>query len=546
MYIKNTMEHTKSKCDHVKQVALNYFQKVNYTNISNHEISANKFYLANVIDSKVSVSWNNDSHLDFHIIESSFSKFLHLLKELAKNKEDTRDLEALIGPLFCHFYWEILRADRAEQATNFFKMHVSSIDKTKCDETVKDLINAISNNSLILSSLKETFRSNKYAVKLSEKSIKSLKKFIIQECDMVFLEVLQYWFEIIETEEEKNNDEDEEIKDTEMLCNGVSYANTRDLTNAIMTLKSQTQPIYVANIGNIKNDVTCGLLNRQNNLAVYCHTNSIFVRSLGVLRDLEYDASQEMAYCGHKSRIYDVNIIKNYPLLVSASGDTTVHFVDLHTHELKHICKGHDNPVLRVKSNINGTYIASGCNTGTVRLWPVDTGRTARIFAGHKQEVTGVDFHPNSIYIATCSGDSHIRMWNIADATPVRLFCGSKGPVYTVAFSPAGRFLASAGNDERVRIWDLVACKQVVEMKTGSEPVTSLVWSSDEEFLVSGSTDASVRTWNFKNILKCPSETEIHEPMCCSTLSPKLMSIEYCNETFGCLCVDSKKSTRLS
>lgn len=540
------MEHTKSKCDHVKQVALNYFQRVNYTNISNHEITANKFVQANVIDSKVSVCWNNDSHLDFHIIDSSFSKFLHWLKELAKNKEDTRDLEALIGPLFCHFYWEILRADRAEQATNFFKMHVSSIDKTKCDETVKDLINAISNNSLSLSTLKETFRSNKYAVKLSEKSIQSLKKFIAEECDMVFLEVLQFWFEVIETEEEKNQEEAEEVKDTEMLCTGVSYANARDLKNAIMALKSQTQPLYIANISNIKNDVTCGLLNRQNNIAVYCHTNSIFVQSLGVLRDLDYDDSQEIALRGHTSQIYDVNIIKNRPLLVSASGDTTVRILDLQTQELKHVCKGHDNPVYRVKSSLNGAYIASGSSDGTVRMWPVETGNTVRVLAGHKQEVTGVDFHPNSIYLATCAVDSYIRMWNITDATPVRLFCGSKGPVYAVAFSPAGRFLASAGNDERVRIWDLVACKQVVEMRAGPEPVTCLTWSSNEDFLVSGSTDASVRTWNFKNIMKCPSETEVHEPMSCSTLNPKLLSIEYCNETFGCLCVDSKKSTLLS
>lgn len=554
----------RSRSDSVKHVVSSYFKKRNYTSISSEEIPLDKFHLANIIESKVSrpnsilyASWRNDCFA----IDKNYSKFVTWLKELAELRKDTTDLEALIGPLFCHLYLEILRGveedqhlravkkeqivqeEKEDPALNFFKKYVSTVDKNKCDDAVKELIDAVTinyttnlsnsistNHSINLDNLKETLRSNKYVLNLSINSANLLKKFVVEHCHITFLEVLQSWFEIGVADKEQEEVVMKEVNDTrsESVCN-----ETVKLRNAIATIKRDISLTYTVNLSNINGNISCGLIDRKTNLIAYSHSNSIFLKSTDTLRQLQGSDCRDIVIRAHTGRIYDMSLIRDGSnLLVSASSDKTVGLLDLNTYEKKCVLKGHNYPIYCVAPSSNGAYVASGSYDSTVRLWNLERGSTVRVLGAHKHEVTCVDFHPNCIYFLSASTDKTVRMWNVSDATPVRLFIGSKAAVYSASFSPDGRYIASASGDHHLRVWDVVSSKQLAEIKMGAEPVTRIVWSSDQKTLLAGTISGLLKSWDFEKLLKSNQDS-----IWSTSLNARLLCIEHCFESFASLTV---------
>lgn len=555
----------RSQNDSVKHVVSSYLHNMNYTKVNCEDIPLEKFRLSNVIENKIRrpnsalkvelcacTSTTNVCecyYLVRNAIINSYTKFLTWLKVLSKSKKDIADLEALVGPLFCHLYIEILcgkqdagkkeQAIRDDDAMKFFKRYVAAVDRNKCDDIVKHFIISVGNSYEMsinnasfnnypksLNKLKEHLRANKHSLPLSVTSEAMLKKFIVDHCHVVFLDVLQSWFQIDITDNVEQLDE--VIKD---LCCGFPRGGINTLQDAISSIKNISF-IYTVNLSNTKDTISCGLIDRKSQLIAYSHNNSIFVRPTDTTRTLPGAKCKEVVLRGHTGRIYDMDLVRgNSSLLVSASNDRTVGLFDVSNYEARCILKGHNYPVYCVASSCNGNYIASGSYDSTVRLWDLQKRNTVRVFAGHKYEVTCVDFHPNGVYFLSASADKTVRMWNISDATPVRLFAGTKATVYSAAFSPDGRYIASASSD--LRIWDVVSSKQVAEIKMGIEPVTHIVWSSDQKLLSIGTINGSVKIWNVEKLLASPHNS--YEPISRTDLNSKLLSIEHSFETFACL-----------
>lgn len=192
------------------------------------------------------------------------------------------------------------------------------------------------------------------------------------------------------------------------LCNG--YADSQPqcstmrqkLLDAINGIKSQPTQILSVHLSNVKEDVTCGILNRPKGFAAYSHNNAVVLRSIIPLKQLQNsDKMGEVVFKEHSARVYDMCYINNHDCLVSASQDNTLCLYDLCDYSVRTVYKGHNYPVYCVDACSTGDYIVSGSFDQCLRLWPVDRKQCVRIYAGHMQEVTSVAFHPNSAYIAS-------------------------------------------------------------------------------------------------------------------------------------------------
>lgn len=537
------------KTDRIKHVMAVYYQKRNYKCLMPQDMSLEEFLRFKTVNSKVSqpnilffACWNNKEAL---VIDSNYCKFISWLKEV-KVKNGPTDLDNLTGPLFCYMYLELLRKDLVDQATAFFRLHVSSVDKSKCDTSVKELITAIASNAVELNGIKDTFRSNKYVVHLSPVSCKLLKRFILAKCHVVFLQMLALWFQIHEREEEDeapSSENKQEIPVKNVMCNGHIFSYTTDIEEQIARIKSESSRLYTVQLNNVKHDITCGIISRNNGFVAYCHNNSTHIRSLATLRTLKQAKHNEIIFRNHTGRIYDITIADKHNLLITASFDRNISLYNLNNYTRHGILKGHNYPVYSLATSGNGAYLISGSYDATIRLWSLQRNNTLRVYSGHRQEITSLDFHPNSVYFASSSADKAVRMWTVSAAMPVRLLYGSEGPVYCVRISPNGRLIACSGEDKVLRVWDILASKQLVELKCGREPVTEICWSGDQKSLLTGSLNGIVCTWNMDRILKNPTDTSLHEPLSCSSLNSKLLHVEYSQESFACLIGQNKIST---
>lgn len=538
-----TSKTKRTKHDYVNQVILSYLQTRNYPNVTPQDITQEQFRVQLLSESE-SARPNSISYSCFNseplTIDHNFTKLLAWSKDF-----HTNEVDKLIDALFCYLYLEILQRGHEERAATFFKTHSPTIDTSKCDESIKELLNAVAGNSTSLSQLKNEFHSQKYVINLSCKTVNSLKKFISESCHIIVLQVLQNYFEINESEEVEEMDNEDKIED-KVAINGHAdvYDKKQKLLDVIAAVKEEANPIYTIHIGNVKDEVSAGKINMQAGNVIYSYNSSIFVRSIRTLTQLDgmEEYKQEIVMRAHTAKIYDFDFINNN-FLVSASEDKTVRLFDLSDYSEKIVYRGHLYPVYCVKSSTNGFYIASGSYDHSARLWCIERNDTLRMFAGHSQEVTAIDFHPNSTYFTTGSADKTIRMWSINDGTPARLFLGSKGVIYALKHSSCGKFIATAGEDKMIRIWDLLTGKQLYEINTGNEVITKLAWSNDKKILAAGTIDGAIRMWDYETLCDNPAENSLQSAMNCINLNHKLLSLDFKCDTFNCLTSHTQLST---
>lgn len=528
----NKIKRTKGE---VKNVVTGYLQKRNYTTLQTFESTQNQQISHTLLESGVGRSnsilyscYNSDPL----VIDQNFTKFLLWLKDQIKQKNQCHDVEQIVGPLFCHLYMDIVGGGHSERAASFLKCHLPAIDKGKCDSTVKDLINLFSTDGDI-TKLKEKFRSKKIVIELDERSLAVLKKFILESCHVLFLQILQSWFDF-----QGCNNKEGVIKDVEKMIVDDILTDTKfqELSNTIKNLKKEPMPIYNIQISNNKQAISCGLLKRQCGLVAFSENNILKLMPIHCLDSLfSQPHYEQLTFINHSGQIYSVAISPNNSKLITASADHSICIYDLTEMKLLKKCVGHLGPVYCVKISSNGEYIATGSVDTTARVWDITSGKTLRVFSGHTQAITCLEFHPNCLYIATGSADRNIRLWSLSKASPMRLLHAAKGTIYALAFNPSGHFLASASEDKKIRVWDLLTSKIVVELRCKDTPVVRLIWSWDGSELCAGTINGVIRIWDFASIQNHSDSNKCHEPILTQPLNAKLLSLEYALGTYGTL-----------
>lgn len=184
---------TKRSKSEVKSVLNSYLQKRNYCLLQPFEVTKNEQLTHSQIENEVARSNSvlySCSNSDPAIIDQNFTKFLAWLKE-QKEKKLCTDFDEIIGPLFCHFYIEILKGDHREKAGVFFRNHSTAFERSKCDVVVRELINLVNSETDIVE-VREILRSRKTVIDLSQESLDLLKNFVLKNCHVVFVQVSDF------------------------------------------------------------------------------------------------------------------------------------------------------------------------------------------------------------------------------------------------------------------------------------------------------------------------------------------------------------------
>ena len=401
---------------------------------------------------------------------------------------------------------------------------------------MKDLINLFANDCDATCMI-EQFRGNKYFLELSPQTLNLLKKFVVENCHVVFLHVLQTWFELQQRDEKEN--EIEEKMEEKGATNGVCVDDKfQKMFEVIQELEKEPKQIFVINIAYTNEVINCGLIRRACGLVVYNQNNVIHLRPIHAYDPIMgVSDCKEIKLTEHSKRVYSITISPDHTRLVTTSEDSTLCIYDLSEMSLIKTCTGHLGPIYCSAISSNSVYVASGSHDNTGRLWNIDTGQTLRVLVGHTQAVTCVDFHPNCLYIATGSADRNVRLWSVDNGSPLRLFHGCKGVVYSLVFSPLGDVIATVSDDKKIRIWDILSSKVNSEIKHKGDPVTRLAWSKDGKQLCTGSIDGVIRVWDFD-----PNQDsdKNQEPSLNFNVNGKILALEYSFDTFACITTPDK------
>lgn len=115
--------------------------------------------------------------------------------------------------------------------------------------------------------------------------------------------------------------------------------------------------------------------------------------------------------------------------------------------------------------------------------------------------VLALAFHPDGTYLATGHETGKIYFWNTENGEEIGSIDAHEGGVEAIAFSPDGSLLVSGGvEDYLVRFWNLETHSQVHEIDNFPARIPDLAFSPDGLFLAIPYTFDAVRLWEIKTL----------------------------------------------
>jgi len=175
---------------------------------------------------------------------------------------------------------------------------------------------------------------------------------------------------------------------------------------------------------------------------------------------------------GHDEWVRRVIVNDEGTMLASCSIDQTIRTWNIsgqplavlreHTHVVECIAFSPPNVVPlteearknRKKSQVSGTYIASGSRDKTIRLWEVATQQCIFVLEGHDNWVRDVIFHPNGKHLISVSDDKSIRIWELEERRCVKILADAHNHFVSCAdFNRKDPCLATGSVDQTIKIW---------------------------------------------------------------------------------------------
>ncbi|XP_072402077.1 uncharacterized protein [Diabrotica undecimpunctata] len=540
---KAKMEETRRKRE-MKMAVCSYLQRRNYNAPVTFLATRQQQRIYSSIHTAIGRSNSilpicDSSVIDPVIIDQNFTKLLMWLREQTKFKNRFHDIEYIIAPLFCHIFTEFLRFEHTDKAATFFKCHFPSINENKCDNTIKELIlcnGEFRPKDAEVSKFKEKFKKNRIVIKLSPESFKSLKKFVYDNCHIVFVQVLHTYFDfqvvVCPTKLEER---------TMYLSEKPKENKCQKMFNVMKELNKLPPPICKLSISNNNYQVSCGIIKRQSGVVIFGESNVLRIMPIHSFDSiLNLDSTNQITFTHHSNYICAVDISRDNSTLVTTSADNTLCIYDLTDFRLVKKCLGHVNPVYCVKISNNGTYVATGSGDTTARLWDISTGKQLRVYCGHSQSVTCVTFHPNCLYLATGSADKNIRLWCVNKAVCVRLMHASKGTINHLTFGPCGKLLASASEDKNIKIFEVLTSKIIAELRCKEFHIVKVVWNKTGSEICAGTLEGVVKVWNVARLKENCDNNKYIESMVTYPIHSNLLDIEYAFGTYAVLTIDKQ------
>jgi len=183
---------------------------------------------------------------------------------------------------------------------------------------------------------------------------------------------------------------------------------------------------------------------------------------------------------GHKSAVSTLAFSPSERFIVSGSKNGLIYFWEVESgREIRHIA-AHTDSVLGVVFSSNGAFVASGGADGRIFLWEaskitrlsphvvaIPLGRRAAQLKGAKRGVLSIALSPDGTFLASGDESGTITLWDLKRHREKWQVIGHSRVGLSVvinlhvAFSPDGRILASGGDDRTIRLWDVSQGREI-------------------------------------------------------------------------------------
>lgn len=546
----------KSRNDAVKTALVSYLERRNYpdTEVTSKPTalchSAEQMAVSAIVENEASRSnsilfscINNDPSQ----CDSQYSRFVTFIKDI-ENETLKNELLAILCPLLCHMYLEMLRGGHRSPAQMFLKRHSASLPQRDQSfhqpvdgnlpsalyrpNSLEQLFNSLQNGTIdndtpdkdymsqilddlgSIYSLQEietrpmvaAFRSCKYDVQLSQEALNILKKYLARHSHVILMQVLQTWFHIDIINEDSTEQDATELldgdgdsfdkiheynsscHDTFSVCNGhLDYADPNDELSSLQEAIKSVRDARLA--------LKLYKIAAADNHLICANIDSKCKLLFGGFSNSEiriWGVGRHQIKKKPNPNISKIELACN----ISPCEDIRDNFVD---NSLGIALRGHTGPIQAlnlIESADTEGVLVSVSQDSTIRAWRMSDYSCAAIYRGHNYPVWCLDVAKHGVYMATGSHDRTAKLWSLDRTFPLKIFAGHILDVNCVKFHPNGAYVCTGGADRSVRLWCADSGRQVRVLAGHRAPIHALAFSPDGKYLASAGEDKKIRIWD--------------------------------------------------
>lgn len=205
-------------------------------------------------------------------------------------------------------------------------------------------------------------------------------------------------------------------------------------------------------------------------------------------------SGKQLAICGH-DRDTPLGAAVSHKAGLVALGGSSKHARVFSFDGKERFAGKHDDFVLGMDFNADGSLLAVADRSGVVQVWETATGRLGQTLAGHDGAVNAVAFHGNKL-LATAGADGTVRAWDATNGKEQWRLAAHQGEAIAVAFGPGDR-LASCGNDGRIRVISLGG-KALAQSPAAGDWLYGLGFGADGDVVFAGDWQGRVQRFDLK------------------------------------------------
>ncbi|XP_066259041.1 TAF5-like RNA polymerase II p300/CBP-associated factor-associated factor 65 kDa subunit 5L [Euwallacea similis] len=526
------------KSDNIKSVLSVYLQRRQFANVKPRTISKKTALKRALSESSIrrpnSVMDNFISESDLLQMEYSymFQKFVLWLKEQVEVKRQCHDVEKLVGPLFCHFYIDLLSTGKSQEAvassTSFFKAHVEKVNKSQCDDSVRHILNAVDvdtmHDEIVLNgsedpdfdNLKDQFRSMKVVTYIKPESLGLLKKFVVDtfniDSHILLLQSLQTWFDFrivsendfyisLENHKKYNRFLQQLPKDNLSSFNSKLHLQEKALQHWI---GSKWFNIKSDNDGNQSSKKFCSDSKDNSQAKFQVTSQRSKLRNL-IKKTSKLPASvcnvkivntKNVITCGFMksstglAAFAEGNILRLMPLQVLV--DCVCNIEQVNHIRFIH----HSKQIYCITLSSDNDVICTGSADCSICIYSLKKVEFVKRLYGHLSPIYCLSISGNSKYLASGSHDGTARLWNLKSGEVLRVFAGHTDAVTSIDFHPNSLYVATGSADRNVRIWCINSADTVRLLHAAKREVYAIAFSPNGQYVASASDDKKVRLWD--------------------------------------------------
>ena len=428
------------------------------------------------------------------------------------------ELSSLLFPLFCFFYFEMIKNDSYDGASLFYSKYIEhqfAFHSADCTElqTIK------SKDQLKESPLARALTCEKYAVTLSTETNSYLLKQLNEQSAVNLMNMLKSKMKI--------NVYNSKTRATEVIeasLGSLGGDSTHSLQVVKMFYGINRDADLAADIGDDNNDDTSesnevgkkpkkklrkeitGTPKKAKStpmapaidrvpLPEFKETDRLdkLAASRDTVKRVKLGMNKPLcAYC------YTLHNTTNTLTELSISEDSTLLAASFESSIVK-IWSLTDQPLKEMKQYQELSQIDLEDDSASITLDSLLDNKTAsdsKTMSGHRAAVYGNSFSPDKSTLLTSSADSTIRLWSLYTFSNLVVFKGHIGPVWDVKFSSHGHYFASAGDDCSVRLWTQEHVQPLRMFCGHLSAVECLSYHPNSNYVLSGSSDRTVRVWD--------------------------------------------------